>query len=267
MAKKGPIATINAPGAPRATGNRAQPTTIRPPTFRPPKPRPLAPVPAAPAAPAGPTPLPVDPAYDAGVGAADATLANTTAGLTGARQRGLSDYGINETPTADPYSPSLAIDPNNPFGKAAVLKANYDIQRRKTGQQMGSGGQLYAGAYQNAQDAVNRGQLGEEDALQKSLIGFLAQNTDAQRQAPVDYQNTLSTLGADRLNRLPTNPLYNPLASEPAPTSKASTKPAAPPRLTPAQTAAKTAKDKADAAARKRRQHDLAVARARANRK
>jgi hypothetical protein len=60
---------------------------------------------------------------------------------------------------------------------------------------MASSGQLYSGAYQNAQDLVNRNQLGAEDSLQKSLVSFLSGNTAKYaRRAPTSS----STSGARR---------------------------------------------------------------------
>jgi hypothetical protein len=42
---------------------------------------------------------------------------------------------------------------------------------------MGSGGGLYSGAYQQAQDIGNRGQVQAESALHDSLFSFLGRNT------------------------------------------------------------------------------------------
>ena len=98
-------------------------------------------------------------------GLAGTRRTNTLAGLTQQRTSGLTNYGFTEAPGTG----ALAFDPNNPFSRASLLKKNYDISRARTGGQMASGGQLYAGVYQTAQDTLNRGQVGDEDTLQKSL--------------------------------------------------------------------------------------------------
>lgn len=154
-------------------------------------------------------PLPVDASYDNDIEGYRRTRDDTQAGLTGDRTRGLLDYGFNE----DPTTKALAFDPNNPFSRASLLKKQYDIGRASTGQQMSSGGQLYAGAYQTAQDSINRGQLGAEDTLQKSLTGFLAGNSSARTRA--DNQFEFDSVGAEgrRTGRAGDNPLYSPTAA------------------------------------------------------
>lgn len=195
---------------------------------------------AAPAAPAAPTPgqapLPVDPSYDAEIGGLTTRRDTTLGGLTGARTRGLAEYGFTEG-AFDPATQemgALAFDPNNPFAKAALLKKTFDTSRAASGQSMGAGGQLYAGAYQNQQDLIGRNQLQGEDALQKSLAAFLAGNTGQRTQAQTDFELGSGQAFGDRVTRANTNPLYSP-------TTPAVPPPAAPaaPAATPAAPAAK----------------------------
>lgn len=158
--------------------------------------------------PANPLPLiqPPDATYQADLSSAvtdrDQTLAAVRQGRTG----GLLDYGYNE----DPTSGALSFDVNNPFSRAALLKKNFDTDRAKSAQSMGSGGQLYAGAFQNAQDATFRNQLGAEDSLQKSLINMLARNTQAKTQAGTDFETAAGQAYGDRVGRFQNNPLYDP---------------------------------------------------------
>lgn len=153
--------------------------------------------------------LPPDASYLAGMESAARQRDDALAAITQQRTSGLSDYG---------YGPDLTFDPNNPFSKAALLKKSYDRNRRASGQGMAAAGQQYAGAFQNQQDLINRGQLQSEDALQKSLIRFLAQNTQRGEQAQTGYTNTANQLAAERVGRFQTNPLYDPTspAAEPA---------------------------------------------------
>jgi len=131
-------------------------------------------------------------------------IANLAA-ISGERTRSLSDYGFNEGPNG-----ALAYDPNNPFSKASVLKKAYDTNRRSTAQSMGAGGQLYSGAFQNAQDLVNRNELQAGDTQLKALQAFLASNTGRSKQEEIDYQTGAANAWSDRLARFQDNPLYDP---------------------------------------------------------
>jgi len=236
-----------------------------------PKPKPgAAPVTAvAPTAAPVVRPPPVDPIYEQGLGSRDVLRTNRVADIRSARTQGLIDYGFTETgfdygrdAAGNPVaSGTLAIDPNNPFGKAAELKRRYDTSRRATGQGMGAGGQLYAGAYQNAQDSLNRQQLGAEDTLNKSLAAFLLGNVGKYHGEQTDYANDVNQLGAERMGRIAENPLYDPtIGGAETKQIKTATKKAAAPKLTPKQTAAKQAAD----AARKRAEQAAREAEARA---
>lgn len=177
---------------------------------------------AAPAAPAySVSNLPPDASYDAALAQLQRQRDQNLAGIAGARFRGLNDYGFTEGPGG-----AIAYDPNNPFSKAALLKKSFDTNRRATGQNMAAGGQLYAGAFQNAQDLVNRNQLQAEDAQSKALIGFLAQNTQQQAQSRTDYETAAQQAFGDRIGRFASNPLYDPATAE-------STSPQAAPRAAP----------------------------------
>jgi hypothetical protein len=173
-----------------------------------------APAPVAPTPAMTPPTVPMpDPVYDADVlnlgRARDIAVANAVA----ARASGLLDYGFTENAGTG----ALTFDPNNPFSRAAVLKQNYNQSRARAAQTMGSGGQLYSGAFQNQQDFINRGQLQSEDALQKALAGFLAENTSARQRALTEHQMGMSSVEAERAARALDNPLYSPIPGTPAP--------------------------------------------------
>src|ERR1044072_7194012 len=175
--------------------------------------KPVAPINApaeAPVAAPGQVPMPPSPDFDAQLAELGAARDTTLTGLTGARTRTLGDYGFSEDAGG-----GLAFDPNNPFSKAALLKKNYDTSRRSTGQSMGSGGQLYAGAFQNAQDLVNRNQLGSEDALQKSLTAWLLENTDAATRARTRSEEGAGKIEGDRAAYAAASALYSPTVSAP----------------------------------------------------
>lgn len=167
---------------------------------------------AAPATPAAPqyslANLPPDASYEQAIALLQRQRDEGLAGLLQQRQGSLLDYGFREGPNG-----ALTFDPNNPRSKAAELKRAYDTNRRSTGQSLASQGQLYSGAYQNAQDLVNRNQLGAEDTMQKSLIGFLARNTQARKQTLTGYETSAQDAYGDRIGRFQANPLYDPAAS------------------------------------------------------
>lgn len=215
---------------PRVTSTRRQPTTraVTPraglswwgntSVARPPAPRrPAVASPAAPAVPAAPAApqyslsnLPVDATYDQQVAALQRQRDNTLAALTQQRTSSLSNYGFTEGPNG-----TLAFDPNNPFSQAALLKKNYDTNRRSTGQTLAAGGQMYSGAFQNAQDLINRNQLQSEDSLSKQVLNFLMRNTSAATEARTGYETAAGQAYGDRLSRFQSNPNYDPASGAP----------------------------------------------------
>jgi hypothetical protein len=90
------------------------------------------------------------------------------------------------------------------------MKKTYDTNRRSTAQSMGSGGQLYSGSFQNAQDLIGRNQLQSEDALQKNVAAFLARNTGQRTEALTGYETAVGQAAGDRIGRFQNNPLYDP---------------------------------------------------------
>lgn len=147
--------------------------------------------PAAPAAPAagagagaaaaGGAPPP-DPTYLAEMLQLGRARDETISGLQAERGRTARAYGYRELGGG-----KFDFDPTDPYSRAALLKQTYDTSRRVTGQQLGAAGQMYGGAYQTAQDALSRRQLQGEDALQKSLTEWLAQNSASVGAAGATY--------------------------------------------------------------------------------
>ena len=160
--------------------------------------------------------LPPDDTYTSEVDAARLRRDNTFTDIEAERGRGFTEYGF--TSVVDPKTGATApgaYDPTNPFSKASILKKNYDLDRRAKGQSMAAAGNLYSGAYQNAQDLVNRGELQGNDALLKSLGGFLARNTLEKKDAGTAYETAAGDAYGRRVARFDTNPLYNPPGATP----------------------------------------------------
>jgi len=184
--------------------------------------------------PVGPLPspgartLPPDAQYETDIANAQQTRATSLANLTQSRQAELTGAGYTET-NVDPNTGvgTLAFNPNDPFSRAALLKKTYDESRARTAQTLGAGGQLYSGAFQQAQDIGNRGQLQAEDAQQRALLGFLAQNTAGTTTARTNYDLAAIRAASARLGRIDTNPLYSPEATGTL-KKKATKKPAKP---------------------------------------
>ncbi len=164
---------------------------------------------STPQTPGGTLPLPVDPRYDQDIASLGRNRDTSLGSLGAQRTQGLLDYGYNEA------NDTLTFDPQNPYSQAALLKQSYDRSRKGAGTSMAARGQLYSGAYQNAQDDLYSKQGQSENALMKALQGFLTKNTAAQGQAKTDYEEGAGSASLDRLDRLPQNPLYEPGASLP----------------------------------------------------
>lgn len=173
------------PAAPRPAGAPATPAVGAPPLYR---------------------PAPPDPQLESDINNLAAQRDISLMGLRNARTQGLGAYGFTENEATG----ALAVDPNNPWGKAAQLKRNYDAERAGRGGSMAARGNLYAGSYQKAQDVVNMNQLGAEDELQKALTAFLGENLASQRQVAQDYQTDLGRAQGESTARIKDNPLYEP---------------------------------------------------------
>lgn len=145
------------PGAPPATpapaGTVMTPAvTIRPPVGS-------TPPPVTPPAPAG-APLPFDPIYEGQVGINTTSFNNTNVGLDQEQSGAVRSYGLD--------------DPSDPFSRAALLKQVWQQRGRASGNSLAARGQLYSGAYQNAQNANALGQEQGLDSLRKGQNAVLA---------------------------------------------------------------------------------------------
>jgi hypothetical protein len=160
-------------------------------------PKPPAPAPTATApAPRPPFVLPPDGLYEQQVAGLGRQRDTALAGLATQRNQSLLDYGYTQGAGG-----TLAFDPTNPYSQAAVLKRNYNRSRASAGINLSARGQLYSGAYQNAQDYANQQELQASDALQKQLLGFLSRNTQQAAEAGNAYESGVGAAGGDRLSR------------------------------------------------------------------
>lgn len=165
--------------------------------------------------------LPLDPTYDAQVGGLTKTRDTTLAGIKQQRTGTLLDYGYTES--GDASKPTIAFDPSNPNSVAAQMKKRYDQAKAGNTNSMASRGLLYSSALTNAQGATDSGYSTASDQLQKKLIAFLLQNTNAQTQAQTDFETGAGAAFGDRVSRA----TAASAANTSAPTSDASPAPAA----------------------------------------
>ena len=131
---------------------------------------------------------PVDPGFDAKVGALRRRRDDTVSGLGQERDAGLSDAGYTGSFDAKGEVTGLSFDPNNPFSRAALLKRNYDSEKSGNKTSYAARGQLYSGALVNQQNTTDFNRLQGDDALQKRLREFLGRNLQARKGAQTDFE-------------------------------------------------------------------------------
>lgn len=173
--------------------------------------------PLSPGTPAGTLLLP-DLGYDKQIGAIDQNTQNTVSGLTGERDRGLLDYGYNVQYDAEgnPINSTLSFDPTNVFSRAAQLRKRWMESRSGTRNGMAAAGQMNSGAYGRAQRQNNYGESQQTDAEMKGLIEFLARNGTQISGAKIAGETAKGEAMGARVDRIPTNPLYNPTPGGPS---------------------------------------------------
>lgn len=164
---------------PAASANPATPGASAAP------PPPAAAVPATPAY----TPTPWDGNYESTVANINRRRSEALAGLNYEETRTKQDYGFD--------------DPSNPFNRLKMLERSYQQSKAGAGNSMAAGGQLYSGAYQQAQDQLAFGETQDRDSLRRSYDDVLAGiqqrrlgvNTDADIDITgADYQRILAAL-------------------------------------------------------------------------
>lgn len=121
-------------------------------------------------------------------------LGNLKTGLIGQGTQLGQDYGVDYT--GDPingasgFSIADNVDVSNPFSRAALLKKAYTQQSTGDGNRLAASGQLYSGAYQNAQNADTSNFTQGQDSLKKDFQsqfgGLLGQYLTAQGQEGSD---------------------------------------------------------------------------------
>ncbi len=130
---------------------------------------------ASPLAPPAPPPAPTfgsagthDSAYDAAVGLAARNRDNELAAATGDADLLRRTFGYTGVD-------NFEIDPNNPFGRAQLLKRQYDQAKAGTQNSYAARGQMTSGAYGRMQNQNLFQNLQQNDALQKDYLQGRAQ--------------------------------------------------------------------------------------------
>jgi hypothetical protein len=152
-------------------------------------------------APVGTPGLPVDPIFSNDIGTAQRTHDTTVSGLLTQRANTASAYGYTPTYDEQGLIRSLAVDPNNPYAKANLLRKSHTENRARTLGSMASRGQLYSGALGVGQGINDENYQQGSDALQKSFIDFIARNQGQITGANTNYANALAGADSERVSR------------------------------------------------------------------
>jgi hypothetical protein len=122
------------------------------------------------------SPPPSDAALDQQYAAYDQQAAGAKTGYLTQSRDILRDYGYQEGGEQFSFG---AVDPNNPFSKAALLKQSFEKAQRGNTNSMAARGQLYSGALQRSQD----NSLSEYQQGDNALLTALRQNLGQLGQA------------------------------------------------------------------------------------
>lgn len=122
------------------------------------------------------SPPPSDSALDQQYAAYDQQANNAKTGYLAQSRDILKDYGYQEGPAAFQFG---AVDPNNPFSKAALLKQSFERAQRGNTNSYAARGLGFSGAAQRAQNNT----LSEYQQGENSLLTALRQNLGQLGQA------------------------------------------------------------------------------------
>jgi hypothetical protein len=179
---------------------------------------------AKPPAPAG---LPVDPFYDAAVGGANRNFAAELAQAQYQRGQLGQAYGLGVDPTGNVFE-----DVSNPYSRAATLQQLYDQSKRGSSTSMAAQGQLYSGAFQNAQNDLAQSHGRSRDAMIREFMAARDALTGRELGAGNARQDALAQAGSDAVMRAVANrpdPLSVPAVAAPVlPRAPAPVKPRKP---------------------------------------
>jgi hypothetical protein len=153
----------------------------------------------------GATGLPVDPIFSNDIGTAQRTHDTTVSGLLTQRANTASVYGYTPTYDEQGLIRSLAVDPNSPYAKAALLRKSHTENRARTLNSMASRGQLYSGALGVGQGINDENYQQGSNALQTAFINFIANNQGQINSANTGYANDLAGADSARVSRAVAN--------------------------------------------------------------
>lgn len=173
--------------------------------------------------------MPVDPAYDSAIGSAQHGL---TTGLLGAGYRRAQlgqTYGLGQRADGTVFD-----DVSNPYSLAAEQQKAHDRAVRGTQTSMAAQGQLYSGAFQNAQNANAQTALRNRDSLVRSFQAAQQDISNDEQGILGEHFGATAGAEAERIARaLQNRPLAAQVASgaesvpAPAPPATAAGRPAA----------------------------------------
>lgn len=129
------------------------------------------------------------------------SLGNTNLDITQAAGYGASDYGYTGQDTNGDGIPDsgFAVDPNNPYSKAAALQRAYDQRGRGLQNSMAARGQLNSGAYQGQRDADAFENDAANDANQKAFQRLMEDLIRKRRDAALGTSQANTTIDYNAL--------------------------------------------------------------------
>jgi len=147
----------------------------------------------------------VDPIFSNDIGSAQLTHDTTISQLNVQRANTAAEYGYTPTYDEQGLIRSLAVDPNNPYAKANLLKKSYTENRAGTLNNMASRGQLYAGPLGVAQGINDSNYQQGSNALQNAFIHFIANNQGQINATNTDWENAKVAADSARIARAVAN--------------------------------------------------------------
>jgi hypothetical protein len=149
--------------------------------------------------------LPVDPIFSNDIGTAQRTHDTTVSGLLTQRANTVAQYGYTPTYDEQGLIRSLAVDPNNPYAKANLLRKSYTENRARTLNSFASRGQLYAGSLGVGQGINDENYQQGSNALQSAFIDFIARNQGQINTTNTNYANAGAAADSARVARASEN--------------------------------------------------------------
>lgn len=143
-----------------------------------------------------PRALPIDPVYDATLGAARRNLGASLLGAQHQRGQLGQNYGLAISPSG-----VVTDDLTNPYSRSAAYLQAYRRQQRATSTSLAAQGQLYTGSFQNARNENRRAYDERRDAMIRDFMARQQQVSASEVAARGRFEDEQVRAAADRVQR------------------------------------------------------------------